>query len=319
MEVSQEDGISIHKVNGSAADVGVHVQVPCVRTKSIDSGLDADIEGCHENSMVTTPVPVVTTGTNQWEDEVMPCKAAMCHNVQALVAERLRLSTMQDLNGDATNPRATNCDDTMNTDHYLTYQDLQGHRPHGPLDTVPELSVSERASDQSDEAIESQMDADSQSDSISQTSPEATELTCPSFPEGGGGGAEQIRTATPMTRHLHLADCSGGSNSSLSDHESSPVTQKPPSGRKCRTRNRPACSKQSWLLRLFESKLFDMSIAITYLFNSKEPGVQTYIGVYSLYRLYIDVCHREQSVTGVQSLCRYVSQGALGNWSATIM
>jgi len=37
-------------------------------------------------------------------------------------------------------------------------------------------------------------------------------------------------------------------------------------------------SKQSWLLRLFESKLFDMSLAITYLFNSKEQGVQVYIG-----------------------------------------
>ncbi|KAK3088656.1 hypothetical protein FSP39_022005 [Pinctada imbricata] len=36
--------------------------------------------------------------------------------------------------------------------------------------------------------------------------------------------------------------------------------------------------RQSWLLRLFESKMFDMSIAISYLFNSKEPGVQTYLG-----------------------------------------
>ena len=36
--------------------------------------------------------------------------------------------------------------------------------------------------------------------------------------------------------------------------------------------------KQSWLLRLFESKLFDMSYAVQYLFNSKESGVQTYIG-----------------------------------------
>lgn len=40
----------------------------------------------------------------------------------------------------------------------------------------------------------------------------------------------------------------------------------------------PPTPRQSWLLRLFESKLFDMSIAISYLFNSKEPGVQTYIG-----------------------------------------
>lgn len=30
--------------------------------------------------------------------------------------------------------------------------------------------------------------------------------------------------------------------------------------------------QKSWLLRLFESKLFNMNIAITYLFNSKEPG-----------------------------------------------
>ena len=40
----------------------------------------------------------------------------------------------------------------------------------------------------------------------------------------------------------------------------------------------PTSTKQSWLLRLFESKLFDMNLAITYLYNSKEPGVQTYIG-----------------------------------------
>ncbi|XP_005534391.2 PREDICTED: phosphatidylinositol 4-kinase beta-like, partial [Pseudopodoces humilis] len=37
-------------------------------------------------------------------------------------------------------------------------------------------------------------------------------------------------------------------------------------------------AKQSWLLRLFESKLFDVSMAMSYLYNSKEPGVQAYIG-----------------------------------------
>lgn len=36
-------------------------------------------------------------------------------------------------------------------------------------------------------------------------------------------------------------------------------------------------SNNSWLLRFFESKHFDMSIAISYLFNTKEPGVQTYL------------------------------------------
>lgn len=43
-------------------------------------------------------------------------------------------------------------------------------------------------------------------------------------------------------------------------------------------RQKQTMQQQSWLLRLFESKLFDMSIAITYLFNSKEPGVQSYLG-----------------------------------------
>lgn len=37
-------------------------------------------------------------------------------------------------------------------------------------------------------------------------------------------------------------------------------------------------SKESWLLRLFESKLFNMSHAVQYLFNSKEQGVLTYLG-----------------------------------------
>lgn len=36
------------------------------------------------------------------------------------------------------------------------------------------------------------------------------------------------------------------------------------------------------LLRLFESQIFDMSMAISYLFNSKEPGVQSYLGMHSL-------------------------------------
>nr|XP_032809713.1 phosphatidylinositol 4-kinase beta-like isoform X1 [Petromyzon marinus] len=39
-----------------------------------------------------------------------------------------------------------------------------------------------------------------------------------------------------------------------------------------------SASKQSLLLRLFESKLFDVSMAISYLHSSKEPGVQAYLG-----------------------------------------
>jgi hypothetical protein len=40
---------------------------------------------------------------------------------------------------------------------------------------------------------------------------------------------------------------------------------------------------KSWLLRFFESQVFNMSYAIGYLFSSKEPGVQQYIGMCTLY------------------------------------
>ena len=68
--------------------------------------------------------------------------------------------------------------------------------------------------------------------------------------------SEMQQRTKDLRKHLRLdlADSNSDSNSSL-----------PP-------------PKSSWLLRLFESKLFDMSIAIAYLFNSKEPGVLTYLG-----------------------------------------
>lgn len=52
----------------------------------------------------------------------------------------------------------------------------------------------------------------------------------------------------------------------------------PSSVKSARRRQRQNPSKQSWLLRLFESKMFDVSMAISYLHKSKEPGVQAYIG-----------------------------------------
>lgn len=60
-------------------------------------------------------------------------------------------------------------------------------------------------------------------------------------------------------------------------HTTSPPRGKPPLPNGKSPKSRPSSGKQSWLLRLFESKMFDMSIAISYLFNSKEPGVQTYL------------------------------------------
>ncbi|KAL2084596.1 hypothetical protein ACEWY4_020114 [Coilia grayii] len=66
----------------------------------------------------------------------------------------------------------------------------------------------------------------------------------------------------------------------ISPSSSSSSSPSAPGGKSARRRQKQHnnSSKQSWLLRLFESKLFDVSMAISYLYNSKEPGVQAYIG-----------------------------------------
>ncbi|XP_056299910.1 phosphatidylinositol 4-kinase beta isoform X3 [Pseudoliparis swirei] len=62
------------------------------------------------------------------------------------------------------------------------------------------------------------------------------------------------------------------------DGGADPEGPAPGSVKSARRRQRRSPSRQSWLLRLFESKLFDVSMAISYLHRSKEPGVQAYIG-----------------------------------------
>ncbi|KAM6995472.1 phosphatidylinositol 4-kinase beta isoform 2-T2 [Tautogolabrus adspersus] len=64
----------------------------------------------------------------------------------------------------------------------------------------------------------------------------------------------------------------------IREEEDDPDGPAPGTVKSARRRQRHNPSKQSWLLRLFESKLFDVSMAISYLHNSKEPGVQAYIG-----------------------------------------
>ncbi|XP_040899487.1 phosphatidylinositol 4-kinase beta isoform X2 [Toxotes jaculatrix] len=64
----------------------------------------------------------------------------------------------------------------------------------------------------------------------------------------------------------------------IREEDDDPEGPAPGSVKSARRRQRHNPSKQSWLLRLFESKLFDVSMAISYLHNSKEPGVQAYIG-----------------------------------------
>ena len=57
--------------------------------------------------------------------------------------------------------------------------------------------------------------------------------------------------------------------------------------------NSPVPQPQNyWLMRLFQSKLFDMSIAIGYLFNSKDSDVQAYLGnkLFVSARVHVHVC-----------------------------
>ena len=62
--------------------------------------------------------------------------------------------------------------------------------------------------------------------------------------------------------------------------------------------NSPVPQPQNyWLMRLFQSKLFDMSIAIGYLFNSKDSDVQGYLGnklfvswLFLFYNIQLCVC-----------------------------
>nr|CAD7258898.1 unnamed protein product [Timema shepardi] len=102
-------------------------------------------------------------------------------------------------------------------------------------------------------------------------------------------GVSMCDESTVVTR-LGVADRSGASSDASEDQSlPSPMLLSPSSMALCcggdsdsakKTDKEAAQSKgaKGFLLRLFESKMFDMSMAITYLFNSKEPGVQSYIG-----------------------------------------
>nr|CAD7407819.1 unnamed protein product [Timema cristinae] len=102
-------------------------------------------------------------------------------------------------------------------------------------------------------------------------------------------GVSMCDESTVVTR-LGVADRSGASSDASEDQSlPSPMLLSPSSMALCcggdgdsakKTDKEAPQSKgaKGFLLRLFESKMFDMSMAITYLFNSKEPGVQSYIG-----------------------------------------
>ena len=99
---------------------------------------------------------------------------------------------------------------------------------------------------------------------------------------------EHLQTSSNATRIIHVHN---GLSRRLSSPNYSPPVQQfrhrstleienlPPATVKTPNMNGESSKKcQSWLLRLFESKMFDASMAVHYLFNSKEPGVLGYLG-----------------------------------------
>ncbi|KAM7382774.1 hypothetical protein PAMP_002489 [Pampus punctatissimus] len=88
--------------------------------------------------------------------------------------------------------------------------------------------------------------------------------------QNGEGPDPEPAAATPLNSAVKPAK--------IREEEDDPKGLAPDSVKSARRRQKHNPSKQSWLLRLFESKLFDVSMAISYLHNSKEPGVQAYIG-----------------------------------------
>lgn len=86
-------------------------------------------------------------------------------------------------------------------------------------------------------------------------------------------------TSANVSCNSNYVSCSGEDESRTVEEVSSTtndeVKSAPPSTQ--------VAKPKSWLLRFFESQVFNMSYAIGYLFTSKEPGVQQYIGNLSFY------------------------------------
>ena len=118
---------------------------------------------------------------------------------------------------------------------------------------------------------------------------------------------DKLHSVTFAAHHTNTSPCTSTPKKNPKDPKISPANvsatsqrSRHSSGASDVTKKGSTSPKQSWLLRLFESKMFNMSIAISYLYNSKEPGVQTYIGKWLL------CC--------IGQLVKLLSVGAINRW-----
>ena len=123
-----------------------------------------------------------------------------------------------------------------------------------------------KASDPSKESVVA-------SEVTSPKSKDASEELCSSSASSsGGGGACAITNSGSSDNSAVVGSTSSGGSTAMNTSSSSSTNNS-----SVISKNK-LDEKQSLLLRLFESKLFDMSMAVSYLYKCKEPGVQQYIG-----------------------------------------
>lgn len=133
---------------------------------------------------------------------------------------------------------------------------------------------------------EEQPDASPEDNTITEDPPPPPEATPPEPPD-----EDSLAACTSLSLNVHTLSLVSDSNTTsrtsqnltlkLEDRDTSeevPVREHSSTSVVCGIATTKISESQSLLLRLFESKLFDMSMAVSYLYKCKEIGVQQYIG-----------------------------------------
>ena len=238
--------VNIHKLKGNGAKDPIVVHSECARSQSNDSGVVADIdqEGDAESVRINA-----LKGHDQGKcklsvitDEPVRFSSDICNfEMNGNIPETIHADIESDCTSLPSSPKTPSATD-------------RSRQNSQPCETVKCIKCAQKGSDQLENTCQCSI-TDSKSNNVTASCPRKLDPRQLDLSLG-------IQTMAHRNRTIYES------------HESDEM----PERRRHRSQRAATTAKQSWLLRLFESKLFDMSIAITYLFNSKEPGVQTYIG-----------------------------------------
>ena len=291
--VESYGSVSIHKLRGSGmvSDLGVH---GCARSRSQDSGLVADLDSCQDtpdtllyyrHHSIDEHIGTHTPGkykkafghSRSMSNPLEKCskfplslhingnlnRSCDGHNgfLDRTLSNGHQADSVLDQSNDTVNDELDQSADTIQPDDDShSCSALEGRQSETGCEHGNRVLAVFQMRNGHDTTCET-CEANSQ-DTVPKLNPRKLDLRLNVQPIDVGP-SERIRTISGCSDY----DGVHRSGKRSRDKALSAIRAPPP--------------KQSWLLRLFESKLFDMSIAITYLFNSKEPGVQTYIGKYT--------------------------------------